>query len=227
MGGVADHMLSFRELGAGLRAPQHHPAPTDSRVCASAARARPRPCRQQPCPHLLMSPSAESRTRGGSQYTVAVSFPGSAMRSRESGQRILGGSRSAQGEERDSRNLRMPWLSYESGAPAPVWKHPRASEPPRTCCKASTEPPSAGLVPGQQGQGSRGREVQENVRVGCGGHLQTAQARASSVGREFTYTDRLGPAPAAVLHAGAAPLALQVIPGQAGVVTARIHLHAR
>lgn len=29
VGGVADHMLTFREFRAGLRAPQHHPDPTD------------------------------------------------------------------------------------------------------------------------------------------------------------------------------------------------------
>lgn len=28
MGSVANHMLSFREFGAGLWAPQHHPAPS-------------------------------------------------------------------------------------------------------------------------------------------------------------------------------------------------------
>lgn len=56
-------------------------------------------CQQRLRAHLLMTPSAESFTRGGSQYTVAVSLPGSAIRSRESGQRILGGSTSAHRKE--------------------------------------------------------------------------------------------------------------------------------
>lgn len=93
---------------------------------------------------------------------MAVSLPGSAMRSRDSGQRILGGSRSAQREERDSWNLWMPWLSCE------IKNHPRDLGATQTCCRASAECPSAGLVPvlqglwhcrEQQGQGSRGREV--------------------------------------------------------------------
>lgn len=74
VGGVADHMLSFREFGAGLRAPQHHPAP-NRRVSPSAPRAAAPSTASSPrwqglqhlCPHLLMTPSAESLTRGGSQ----------------------------------------------------------------------------------------------------------------------------------------------------------------
>lgn len=82
---------------------------------------------------------------------MAVSLPGSAMRSRESGQRILGGSISAQREERDSWNLWISWLSYENEAPAPVLNHPRDLGAIRTCCKASAECPSPGLVPVLQG----------------------------------------------------------------------------
>lgn len=81
---------------------------------------------------------------------MAVSLPGSAMRSRESGQRILGGSISAQ-RERDSWNLWISWLSYENEAPALVLNHPRDLGAIQTCCKASTECPSPGLVPVLQG----------------------------------------------------------------------------
>lgn len=81
---------------------------------------------------------------------MAVSLPGSAMRSRESGQRILGGSISAQ-RERDSWNLWISWLSYENEAPALVLNHPRDLRAIQTCCKASTECPSPGLVPVLQG----------------------------------------------------------------------------
>lgn len=41
VGGVADHMLPFRELGAGLRAPQHHPDTTDGFFSISSTPGRP------------------------------------------------------------------------------------------------------------------------------------------------------------------------------------------
>lgn len=56
---------------------------------------------------------------------MAVSLPGSAIRSRESGQRILGGSKSARREERVSGNLWVPGPGYESQAPAPALSCPR------------------------------------------------------------------------------------------------------
>lgn len=93
-----------------------------------------------------MMPSAESFTRGGSQYTVAVSLPGSAIRSRESGQRILGGSKSARGEEREWGDPPVLGPGYENQAPAPGLSHPQGccAQPRQpvastTCCNASTE----------------------------------------------------------------------------------------
>lgn len=62
----------------------------------------------------------------------------------------------------------------------------------------------------------------------CGQPMQVMiPCMPHSVGWEFTYTDWLAPAPAPILHADAAPVALQLVAGQAGVVTAGIHLHAR
>ena len=78
---------------------------------------------------------------------MAVSLPGSAIRSRESGQRILGGSISARREERESGNLWVLGLGCESRALALALSHPRDAvhspgtpEPVRPAVKAPSAP---------------------------------------------------------------------------------------
>lgn len=114
VGGVADHMLSFGEFRAGLRAPQHHPDPTDGFSISTRGRGT----RHGLQPRLavpaapLPSPLDDTVSRvphagrvpvdGGSQLAwLCYALPGLWAAD-------LGRLQICQREERDSWNL---WLS--------------------------------------------------------------------------------------------------------------------